>query len=139
MILTLLLLACATSEDGGVGEAGGMAPQARSPASGDTGALAAPPDGARPTPTPARPGISAFARPDTAVDTGSACTDADGDGVCAPADCDDTRADVSPGAVEVCRDGVDNDCDGLPGDCAPRGALHAGDGDAVVSVGGLWP
>ncbi len=28
-------------------------------------------------------------------------------------DCDDTDADVFPGATEVCLDGVDNDCDGL--------------------------
>lgn len=38
----------------------------------------------------------------------SACPGAAGD------DCDDTRADVNPGAVEVC-DGVDHDCDGVQG------------------------
>jgi hypothetical protein len=38
-------------------------------------------------------------------------TDVDGDGVEAPADCDDNDAAVLPGAVELC-DGVDNDCDG---------------------------
>ncbi|TRV27898.1 MAG: hypothetical protein EWV88_04065, partial [Microcystis wesenbergii Mw_MB_S_20031200_S109D] len=38
-------------------------------------------------------------------------------------DCDDTRASVNPGAVDVCYDGVDNDCNGnidnigLPGGC----------------------
>jgi len=37
--------------------------------------------------------------------------DADGDGVEAPADCDDNDASIKPGAVEAC-DGVDNDCDG---------------------------
>ncbi|AKF03088.1 hypothetical protein DB32_000237 [Sandaracinus amylolyticus] len=45
----------------------------------------------------------------------SCCTDADGDGAgvgatCAIVDCDDTRADVFPGAPELC-DFVDNDCD----------------------------
>jgi hypothetical protein len=45
------------------------------------------------------------------------CIDEDEDGfgigtACAGPDCDDTRADVYPGAEEVC-DGVDNDCDGL--------------------------
>ena len=28
-------------------------------------------------------------------------------------DCDDTSADVSPGAVEICGDATDNDCDGV--------------------------
>jgi len=63
-----------------------------------------------------------------ALDAGTFYTDADGDGagdparpvaVCAgtpgtaaaPTDCDDTRADIGPGATERC-DGVDNDCDG---------------------------
>ena len=38
-------------------------------------------------------------------------------------DCDDTRANVRPGAVDVCYDGIDNDCNGnidnlgLPGGC----------------------
>lgn len=38
--------------------------------------------------------------------------DSDGDGYDARTDCDDTDADVYPGADEV-PDGVDNDCDGL--------------------------
>jgi len=43
---------------------------------------------------------------------GTACVDADGDGVTTClGDCNDGRADVHPGADEVC-DGVDNDCDG---------------------------
>jgi hypothetical protein len=37
--------------------------------------------------------------------------DLDGDGVIACDDCDDSRADVYPGATEVC-DGVDQNCDG---------------------------
>lgn len=45
------------------------------------------------------------------------CLDSDGDlfspegGTCGPIDCDDTDAAVNPGAVEICNDGVDNDCD----------------------------
>lgn len=40
--------------------------------------------------------------------------DADGDGyTCAQGDCDDSNADIHPGAFEVCGDGIDNDCDGL--------------------------
>jgi len=45
------------------------------------------------------------------------CLDSDGDlfspegGSCGPIDCDDTDATVNPGAVELCGDGIDNDCD----------------------------
>lgn len=40
-------------------------------------------------------------------------------------DCDDSRSNVYPGAVDVCYDGIDNDCNGnidnvgLPGGCVP--------------------
>ncbi len=47
--------------------------------------------------------------------------DGDGDGTVAAYDCDDTRADVRPGAVEAC-DGVDNDCDGRVDQPSPPGA-----------------
>ncbi len=45
------------------------------------------------------------------------CSDADGDGYgsgadCIAADCDDTSATIHPGAVEICRDKKDNNCDG---------------------------
>ncbi|HEX9859811.1 MAG TPA: putative metal-binding motif-containing protein [Nitrospirota bacterium] len=54
-----------------------------------------------------------------------ACTDADGDGYFAEAtcgtsvDCDDSDPSVNAGALEVCDDGIDNDCDGMV-DCADR-------------------
>ncbi|HBQ11879.1 MAG TPA: hypothetical protein DEF51_12260, partial [Myxococcales bacterium] len=42
--------------------------------------------------------------------------DADGDGVDAPADCDDFDATVFPGAPDMVCDGVDNDCNGTADD-----------------------
>ncbi len=46
------------------------------------------------------------------------CTDADGDGYCAQSgigtivDCNDGNAGIHPGAMDVCEDGIDHDCDG---------------------------
>jgi len=39
-------------------------------------------------------------------------------------DCDDTLTEVNPGAIEICDDGLDNDCDGEGGQCviAPESA-----------------
>ena len=47
---------------------------------------------------------------------GGSAADGDGDGFEAPEDCDDSSAEVYPGADEIC-DGVDNDCNGLPDFC----------------------
>jgi M6 family metalloprotease-like protein len=60
------------------------------------------------------------ARPTTTTTTTAppVCTDTDGDGYgvgpgCAKAqDCDDADPDVHPEADEICRDGIDNNCDG---------------------------
>ncbi len=42
----------------------------------------------------------------------SVTLDGDGDGVAGWRDCDDGNPDVHPGAVDVCSDGIDQDCDG---------------------------
>ncbi|HEY6728557.1 MAG TPA: MopE-related protein [Polyangiaceae bacterium] len=45
--------------------------------------------------------------------------DEDDDGSRGDTDCDDTRADVHPGALEVCGDAVDQDCSGDDEECPP--------------------
>ena len=70
--------------------------------------------------------------------TGSvSTTDADGDGYDSIADggtdCDDTNATVHPGAVEVCDNGVDDDCDGTAGACGIEGSLTPSDADVTVT------
>lgn len=66
--------------------------------------------------------------PDTGGDEGGAVLDADGDGYAVTEDCDDANPAVNPGAVEVCDDGLDNDCDGAAVGCALTGEY------AVVDV-----
>jgi hypothetical protein len=72
-----------------------------------------------------------------------ACADRDGDGhraaACGGDDCDDTDAGVAPGVAELCRDGIDNDCDALSDeldreDCGGKGRLTGG-----CSCGGADP
>jgi hypothetical protein len=54
------------------------------------------------------------------VQGGSPGEDVDGDGRRWCDDCDDGRADVYPGAPELCGDGVDQDCDSVSDDgCSP--------------------
>lgn len=51
-----------------------------------------------------------------------------GDGAwCATWDCDDTRADVYPGGIELCGNGIDEDCSGADTPCSC--ASTDGDGD----------
>ena len=61
------------------------------------------------------------------ADTG--CEDADGDGACAFADCDDHDPLVFPGTADTC-DGVDNDCDGTVDEGLDQ------DGDGVSTCAG---
>ena len=58
-------------------------------------------------------------------------------------DCDDADGAVNPGKQEICEDGLDNNCDGTGGDCAPlSGDLTTSDADATIegesSYAGRW-
>ncbi|MFH1463092.1 MAG: lamin tail domain-containing protein [Pseudomonadota bacterium] len=70
--------------------------------------------------------------------TGSvSTTDADGDGYDSIADggtdCDDTSATVHPGAVEICDNGLDDDCDGTASGCGVAGSYSVTDADVTVT------
>jgi Putative metal-binding motif len=67
------------------------------------------------------------------------CTDSDGDGyaieggVCGPVDCDDANPALNPGAIEICDDGIDNNCDAsIDSVDATCQAMQGGD-DPVLS------
>jgi hypothetical protein len=51
-------------------------------------------------------------------------TDADGDGASPPCDCNDADPLIHLGAIDVCNDGVDQDCDGNVDDTMSDGVQH---------------
>ncbi len=64
--------------------------------------------------------------------------DADGDGTPLRDDCDDQRADIHPGAVDVPGDGIDQDCSGV--DAQPWNILVLSlESHRAVSVGHVFP
>jgi len=67
--------------------------------------------------------------PDDDDDDSTECTDADGDGFCEDADCDDEDPDRNPDTAEVC-DGIDNNCD--EADVFPGEDVDA-DGDTSIA------
>ena len=65
----------------------------------------------------------------TAAERIPRCADNDLDGTTGcDGDCDDADSTVNPGAVEVCEDGVDNDCSGTDRSCSPIGEFRVEDG-----------
>lgn len=57
--------------------------------------------------------------------------DTDGDGFSVEEDCDDTNADINPGAEEIC-DGLDNNCDGTADEGVQTTFYGDADGDGFA-------
>jgi MYXO-CTERM domain-containing protein len=72
---------------------------------------------------------------------GGSVMDADNDGVLAGEDCDDSDPRLYPGAQEICRDDLDNDCDGATDekdDCVRGGCSTAPANLTPGSAGAFW-
>ena len=69
----------------------------------------------------------------TYINDGSSGIDADGDGyTVTDGDCNDIDGSIHPGAVEICGDGIDQDCDGSDLECIPDPRDVDDDGDGYT-------
>ncbi len=59
-------------------------------------------------------------------------TDTDGDGFPSPRDCNDSDGSSYPGALEIPRDGIDQDCNGVDSSIRIAKATHQRRGDALT-------
>ena len=77
-----------------------------------------------------------------AVDENALCTDNDGDkyyiegGVCGEPDCDDNNYYINPGAIEICYDNIDNNCNGQIDEGCNEPTCTDTDGDGYFVEGG---
>ncbi|MEC8192166.1 MAG: MopE-related protein [Myxococcota bacterium] len=55
-----------------------------------------------------------------------------------PGDCNDADPTMNPGAVEVCGDGLDNDCDGTAGSCAWSGDVPVSEANFASYGESAW-
>ena len=78
--------------------------------------------GCTPGPTPNQAGEAALCA--NCVQNGATTTDDDGDGYCAEDDdCDDSNPFINPGALEVCGNSVDENCDSVAEECPTCGEV----------------
>ncbi|MFO0644759.1 MAG: putative metal-binding motif-containing protein [Polyangiales bacterium] len=61
---------------------------------------------------------------DVVVDRPAPIVDSDGDGYRSDVDCNDRNVRIHPGAVDLCSDGVDQDCNGRDAVCACAKRIH---------------